>query len=233
MDFLEIIEHRIGYEFKDKNLLERAMTHSSYANENRLPQFSDNERLEFLGDAVLELASSEFLYLNFPNLSEGVLSKMRASLVCEPTLASAARKLSLGEHIRLSHGEYANGGHKKDSILSDAMEALLGAMFLDGAMEDCRRLIQTYILVDIDKRLLQFDSKTRLQELVQAHHVDCPSYVLVSEDGPDHDKTFTMEVHLNGHCIGHGTASSKKHAQQEAAYQALLFLQEHPAELCI
>ena len=221
------IEDKIGYEFKDKNLLEHALTHSSYANECRLPHFSDNERLEFLGDAVLELISSEFLYLNFPNLSEGDLSKMRASLVCEPTLASAARKLSLGSYIRLSHGEHTNGGHKRDSILSDAMEALLGAMFLDGAMEDCKRVVRSYILVDIENRLLQFDSKTRLQELVQAGHTGSLTYILVAEEGPDHDKTFTMEVHLNDFCIGRGTGSSKKHAQQEAAYRGLLYLKEH------
>ncbi len=228
MDSLSKIEDTIGYKFQDKNLLERALTHSSYANEHRLPHFSDNERLEFLGDAVLELISSEFLYSNFPNLSEGDLSKMRASLVCEPTLAGAARQLSLGDHIRLSHGEYTNGGHKRDSILSDAMEALLGAMFLDGAIADCKRLVQSYILVDIEDRLLQFDSKTRLQEIVQARHTGSLTYLQVAESGPDHDKSFTMEAHLNGRCIGRGTASSKKHAQQEAAYRGLLYLKEHP-----
>ncbi|MBQ7676621.1 MAG: ribonuclease III [Lachnospiraceae bacterium] len=224
MSFYSGVEEAIAYEFKDKNLLKMALTHSSYANENRLPHFSDNERLEFLGDAVLELMSSEFLYLNFPELPEGDLSKMRAALVCEPTLANVARKLSLGEHIRLSHGEQVNGGGARDSILSDAMEALLGAMYLDGAKADCKRLIESYILVDIEKRFLQFDSKTRLQELVQGAHTGALSYILVAEEGPDHDKTFTMEVHLDERCIGRGSGSSKKSAQQEAAYQGLLFL---------
>ncbi len=228
MSSLNKIEQIINYEFKDKNLLEQAMTHSSYANEHRMGAQSDNERLEFLGDAVLELVSSEFLYLNFPELSEGDLSKTRASLVCEPTLAIAARKLLLGDFIRLSHGERMSGGHMRDSILSDAMEALLGAMFLDDGMESARRLIEEYILIDIENRAMRFDSKTRLQELVQSRYpLDELSYLLTGESGPDHNKQFTVEVHLHGECIGQGTASSKKHAQQEAAYQGLLYLREN------
>lgn len=228
MSSIKKIEQIIGYEFKDKNLLMQAVTHSSYANEHHMGAFSDNERLEFLGDAVLELVSSEFLYLNFPNLPEGDLSKTRASLVCEPTLAVAARSLSLGKFIRLSHGESQSGGADRDSILSDAVEALLGAMYLDGGMEAAKSIIIKYILVDIENRSMRFDSKTRLQEFVQANYsVDELSYLLIDESGPDHNKQFTMEVHLRGKCIGKGTGSSKKHAQQEAAYQGLLFLQNN------
>ena len=217
-------EEVIGYEFKDKSLLQKALTHSSYANEQHLAPHSDNERLEFLGDAVLELVSSEFLYVNYSDLPEGELTKLRASLVCEPTLAMAAEELSLGNYLNLSHGEDKTGGRKRKSVLSDALEAVIGALFLDGGIEESKKLIFAHILTDIEHKKLFYDSKTALQEIVQGAYEEKLSYVLTGEEGPDHAKTFSVEARLGSRVIGHGSGGSKKAAEQEAAYRGVLFL---------
>ncbi len=221
MDLNEL-EKRIGYEFKDEGLLTHAMTHSSYANEHGMEKSGSNERLEFLGDAVLELVSSEFLYHNYPNLPEGDMSKLRASLVCEPTLARCTDEIELPKYLLLSRGEDATGGRGRDSIVSDAMEALIGAIFLDGGMEPAKAFILKYILTDIESKRLFYDSKTTLQEVVQAEGGEKLSYEVVGESGPDHAKTFTVEVRRGGETLGRGEGHSKKAAEQKAAYEALL-----------
>lgn len=222
----ETLEAKIGYQFQDKSLLRQALTHSSFANERHMKAHSDNERLEFLGDAVLEVVSSEFLYLNYPDLPEGRLTPLRASLVCEPTLAIAAREIGLGACLRLARGEDQSGGRDRDSILSDALEAVIGAIFLDGGIEPARALIIRYILTDIEHKKLYHDSKTRLQEMVQAMEEASLDYVLVREEGPDHAKRFVTEARLDGRTIGRGEGGSKKASEQEAAYQGLLYLKE-------
>lgn len=222
----ENLESKIGYQFQDKNLLEQALTHSSFANERHMRAHSDNERLEFLGDAVLEAVSSEFLYLNYPDLPEGRLTPLRASLVCEPTLAIAAREIGLGAYLRLSRGEDLTGGRERDSILSDALESVIGAVFLDGGLEAARKLIIRFILTDIEHKQLYHDSKTKLQELVQAMENSCLEYVLVKAEGPDHARHFVMEAQVDKKTIGRGEGRSKKAAEQEAAYRGLLYLKE-------
>ncbi len=222
----ETLEARIGYQFQDKSLLRQALTHSSFANERHMKAHSDNERLEFLGDAVLELVSSEFLYLNYPDFPEGRLTPLRASLVCEPTLAIAAREIGLGAYLRLARGEDQSGGRERASILSDALESIIGAIFLDGGIEPAKALIIRYILTDIENKQLYHDSKTKLQEMVQAMDEASLDYILVKEEGPDHAKHFVTEARLNGRAIGRGEGRSKKAAEQEAAYQGLVYLKE-------
>lgn len=214
----------IGYEFKDEKLLLQALTHSSYANEKHMRKFPDNERLEFLGDAVLEVSSSEFLYLNYPDLNEGDLTKLRASLVCEPTLAGCAKQLRLGEFLLLGRGEDMTGGRTRPSILSDAAEALIGAIYLDGGFDSAKQFIRTFILTDIEHKKLFYDSKTILQEYVQAHYEEALSYRMLSESGPDHAKSFTVEARIGERPVSTGSGHTKKAAEQEAAYQALLLL---------
>lgn len=222
MKSIEDLQERIGYRFSDRSLLEHAMVHRSYANETEMPPLSDNERLEFLGDAVLEIAVSDYLYKERPQLPEGELSKLRASLVCEPTLAVCAKEIGLGEFVRLSHGEDSSGGRGRKSILSDAFEAVIGAIYLDGGMEPATKFIMERLLSDIEHKQLFFDSKTKLQELVQGAHDGQISYRLLKEEGPDHAKQFTVEVCVDERRIGVGTGHSKKAAEQEAAYQGLL-----------
>ena len=214
-------EEIIGYHFKDKALLERALTHSSYANE-RHRKHEDNERMEFLGDAVLEMVSSDFLYKNYPGYTEGQLSKLRASLVCEPTLAYCANELSLGGFVRLGKGEEQTGGRERKSVLSDALEAVIGAIYLDGGIDPARKFILSYILTDIDHKKKFYDAKTTLQEVIQSQCGVVPEYRLISESGPDHAKVFVYEVWSEGKLLGSGRGGSKKSAEQEAAYQALL-----------
>ena len=214
----------IGYEFRDISLLEQALTHSSYANEQHLKKLSDNERLEFLGDAVLEIVSSEFLYLNYKELDEGKLSRLRASIVCEHNLAFCCREISLGDFVKLSKGEDMTGGRNRKSILSDAFEAVIGAMYLDGGIEPAAKFIHTYVLNDIEHKQLFYDSKTRLQEVVQGNFREALHYVLVSEEGPDHAKEFSVEARIGDRLLGHGVGSTKKAAEQEAAYEALMKL---------
>ena len=222
LEFQEVI----GYQFQTPGLLSQALTHSSYANEKHMKKGSDNERLEFLGDAVLEIVSSEFLYLNYPKLPEGDLTKMRASLVCEPTLAFCTRQLNLGDYLLLGKGEDMTGGRKRKSILSDALEAVIGAIYLDGGFASAKEFILKFILTDIEHKQLFYDSKTILQEVVQASYKEDLCYRLVGEEGPDHDKHFMVEAWIGEMLIGKGEGHTKKAAEQEAAYQALLKLKK-------
>ncbi len=216
----------IGYRFTREGLLRQALTHSSYANEKHMKRLSDNERLEFLGDAVLELASSDFLYRNYDNLPEGELTKLRASIVCEPTLAACAEELSLGDYLLLGKGEDLTGGRGRKSILSDALEAVIGAIYLDGGFAIAKEFVSKNILTDIENRQLFYDSKTILQEVVQGEH-ESMAYVLTDESGPDHNKSFTVEVRIGDTCMGTGSGHTKKAAEQEAAYRALLKIREY------
>jgi ribonuclease-3 len=218
---IKAFQKEIGYRFSDEQLLLQALTHSSFANEKHMKKGSDNERLEFLGDAVLEIISSEFLYENYPKLPEGELTKLRASIVCEPTLAECTKELRLGEYLRLGKGEAQTGGRERKSILSDALEAVIGAIYLDGGFANAKDFILRYILTDIEHKQLFYDSKTILQEIVQGEHAQL-SYLLLEETGPDHNKCFTVEVRVGEEALGQGSGSTKKAAEQEAAYRALL-----------
>lgn len=220
------LQEVIGYQFQTPGLLSQALTHSSYANEKHMKKGSDNERLEFLGDAVLEIVSSEFLYLNYPKLPEGDLTKMRASLVCEPTLAFCTRQLNLGDYLLLGKGEDMTGGRKRKSILSDALEAVIGAIYLDGGFASAKEFILRFILTDIEHKQLFYDSKTILQEIVQASHKEELGYRLVKEEGPDHNKHFVAEAYVGDRVIGQGEGRTKKGAEQEAAYRGILKLRE-------
>ena len=217
---LHDLEKKIGYCFHDLSLLSLALTHSSYVNENRQGKTGCNERLEFLGDAVLEVISSEFLYTRYPKLPEGELTKKRASLVCEPSLAYCARQFGLPDYLRLGKGEERSGGRSRDSIVSDATEALLGAIYLDGGFASAKEFVRTHILHDVDHMQLFYDSKTILQEMVQEHG-EAPEYRLLSEEGPDHDKKFVVEVAVGGELLGQGQGHTKKAAEQDAAFNAI------------
>jgi len=223
MSSLNEFQKIIGYQFQDEKLLKQALTHSSYANEKHMKKLSDNERLEFLGDAVLELTSSEFLFTNYPDLTEGQLTKLRASIVCEPTLAMCTEALHLGDFLYLGKGEDQTGGRNRKSILSDAMEAVIGAIYLDGGFANAKEFVLKYIMTDIEHKHLFYDSKTILQEVVQGEHEKL-DYVLLGETGPDHDKSFTVGVVIGDKQVSTGTGHTKKAAEQEAAYQALLVL---------
>ena len=219
----ELLEKKSGYHFQNPLLLKQAMTHSSYANEHKAKGYHDNERLEFLGDAVLEVVSSEFLFRNYPALPEGDLTKLRASIVCEPTLALCARALDLGDFLLLGKGEEHTGGRKRDSIVSDAMEALIGAIYLDGGFASAKEYIHRFILNDIEHKQLFYDSKTILQEQVQKNWHDGEiSYVLTGEEGPDHDKTFLVDLYVAGEKKSSGKGRTKKAAEQDAAYRCLI-----------
>lgn len=220
------LESVIGYTFQNKQLLKQAMTHSSYSNEHRLSKISNNERLEFLGDAVLEIVSSDFLYHKYPNMPEGELTKLRASMVCEPTLALCAADINLGSYLLLGKGEEATGGRGRDSIVSDAMEALIGAIYEDGGFASAKEFIYNYILNDVKDKQLFYDSKTILQEIVQREYKDPLEYELLGENGPDHDKIFEVCVKIGDRVIGTGSGRTKKSAQQKAAYEAILKLQK-------
>lgn len=220
---LDELEKKIGYFFQDKEKLKLAMTHSSYANEKVTGRHGNNERLEFLGDAVLELVSSQFLFKKYPQKPEGELTKLRASMVCEPTLALCAQDISLGSFLFLGKGEALTGGRERPSVTSDALEALIGAIYLDGGFEAAQSFIEAFILKDIEKKQLFYDSKTNLQQLVQRNYPEAELiYRMVKETGPDHNKTFVVEVYIGEQMFGCGTGHSKKNAEQEAAYQALL-----------
>ena len=216
------LEARINYCFTNKELLHMALTHSSYANEHNYPRLNNNERLEFLGDAVLEITVSDFLYNNYTDINEGELTKLRASMVCEPTLFLCAKDIDLQNCILLGKGEEATGGRKRPSIVSDAMEALIGAIYLDGGIENAREFVANFILNDIENKKLFYDSKTILQEIAQGEHLGAISYELVSESGPDHNKTFRVAVKIDDKVIGNGEGRTKKAAEQEAAYNAIL-----------
>lgn len=222
-----VLEERIGYSFQEKSLLRHALTHSSYANEKRMKKAANNERLEFLGDAVLELVSSEFIFKNQPQMPEGEMTKLRASLVCEPTLAFCAREIALGDYLLLGKGEEGTGGRERDSILSDAMEAVIGAIYLDGGFTNAKEFVIRFILSDMDKKKLFFDSKTILQEIVQSRSRESLIYELVKEEGPDHNKKFTVEARLGAVKLSEGSGRTKKGAEQQAAYRAILELREN------
>ena len=216
------LENAIGYRFQNIQLLQNALTHSSYANERWHNSLLSNERLEFLGDSVLGMLVAEYLYHNFPNRPEGELTRMRADMVCEQTLAAAANRIGLGSHLLLGHGEEQGGGRKRNSILADAMESVIAACFLDGGMEAALKVVQQFILVEVPvNKLHNADYKTKLQELVQQKKNQILSYKLVGQSGPDHDKQFDVEVSLNGQVVGSGSGSSKKRAEQMAARSAI------------
>ena len=221
---LEEFERKIAYTFSDKNLLILALTHSSYANETKKGSHENNERLEFLGDAVLELVSSEFIFRNHSDMPEGERTKTRASYVCEPTLALCAKEIHLGDYLRLGKGEELTGGRQRDSVLSDALEATIGAVYMDGGFEPAKRYIEAHILKDIDNKKLFYDSKTFLQEIVQRHEGNTLEYRLIGESGPDHHKEYQAAVFVNGRQISTGIGQTKKKAEQSAAYEAILIL---------
>ena len=214
------LQNRIGYSFKDEELLLLALTHSSFANENHNKSFF-NERIEFLGDAVLELISSEFFYKMTPEMPEGVMTKKRAAAVCEPALAFCAREIGLEKNIRLGRGEEQTGGRERDSIISDALESLIGAIYLDGGFEEAKKFVLSFVLNDLDHKKLYYDSKSALQEYAQGHLGAEPVYELIGESGPDHMRVFTMQVSVAGNVLGVGEGHTKKAAQAAAALEAL------------
>ena len=219
---LEKLQEVIGYQFRDPGLLTHALTHSSYANEKHWDKTRCNERLEFLGDAVLEVISSDFLFHTYESMPEGEMTKKRASLVCEPALAFCAREIDLGSFLLLGKGEEATGGRHRDSIVSDAMEATIGAIFLDGGFEPAKTFVLNYILNDIEHKQLFYDSKTILQELIQGETDEEIVYTILKEEGPDHDKSFWAQVSVGKKALGTGKGRTKKAAEQAAAYDAIL-----------
>ena len=216
----------IQYQFNNIGLLKNALTHSSYANEKKTGNYKDNERLEFLGDAVLELTSSEFIYTGNPDMNEGKMTRLRASIVCEPTLAMCARQIHLQEYIMLGKGEDLTGGRTRDSIISDALEALIGAIYLDGGFANAKEFIHRFVLNDLENKQLFYDSKTILQEGVQAHFLEVEDE-LTGEEGPEHDKKFHVIAKAGDLFVVKGTGHTKKAAQQQAAYNALLHLKKN------
>ena len=216
------LETAIGYRFSNITLLQNALTHSSYANERWHDSLRSNERLEFLGDSILGMVVAEYLYQNFPDRPEGELTRMRADMVCETSLAAVAAKLDLGRHLLLGHGEEQGNGRSRASTLADAVESIIAASFLDGGMAAAEGIIRQFVLCNVPVgKLHNADYKTALQELVQQKKNQVLSYTLVGESGPDHDKQFFVEVALNGQVIGKGSGSSKKRAEQDAARVAI------------
>ncbi len=216
------LQNLIGYTFKNEDLFLRALTHSSFCNEQLVGNPGDYERLEFLGDAVLEAVSSAFLFERYPDKKEGELSKIRASMVCEPSLAFCARDLKLGTFIRLGKGEERTGGRERDSIISDVMEAIVGAIFLDGGFENASQFIHRFILSDLENKQLFFDSKSNLQEYVAKNLKEELEYITEEETGENNEKIFRSTVLIGGKVTADGVGRSKKASQQEAAYNALL-----------
>ncbi|MBR6349255.1 MAG: ribonuclease III [Lachnospiraceae bacterium] len=217
-------ENAIGYSFINKSLLKCALTHTSYVNENKNEGLEDNERLEFFGDAIIEFHVSEYLFRKYNNFPEGDLTRIRASMVCEQSLAQCAKAISLGSYLYMGKGEEASGGRERASITSDAFEALVAAIYLDSGRENTFRFIQSHLLAVLDNKDLFFDAKTRLQEIVQKRGENAPHYELLSEEGPSHDRTFEVAAFINDREISRGKGHSKKAAQQEAALQAIKIL---------
>lgn len=219
---MEEIEKKIGYHYQNRALLAEALTHSSYANEGK-KGMRNNERLEFLGDSILSLIVAEFLFTHYRHEPEGELTKLRAALVCEQSLFHFAQKINLGEYLRLGKGEEHTGGRTRPSIVSDAFEAVIASIYLDGGFEEAKKFVLRFIPehMDIKKIGEMSDYKTALQEIIQKNREEKIEYVLVNEEGPDHNKAFTVEVHLNSNVIGKGTGRSKKQAEQLAAREAL------------
>lgn len=224
------LEERMGYHFRNRYLLECALTHTSFTNEQKIHTLESYERLEFLGDAVLEMVSSAFLYRRYPDKREGEMTKLRSSLVCEPALAHCARELQLEEYIRLGRGEERNGGRQNDSILSDILEATIGAMYLDsGGVEEPQKYIMKYILSDPEGEAMFRDSKSSLQEYVQKNGGDV-RYELLEESGPNHRMTFRVAAFVGDRELAQGEGRSKKEAEQRAAAAALKRLAEDGQE---
>ncbi len=218
---LDSLQDKIGYRFKNEALLKTAMTHSSYANESNEANCESNERLEFLGDSVLGIITAENFYSNYRRLPEGELTKLRAATVCEKSLCDFARQIDLGEHLLLGRGEICTEGYKRPSILADAFEALIAAIYLDGGMKSAKNFVLKFVEEAVKKHAGFKDHKTILQEVIQRNPGEIIDYVLVGESGPDHDKRFEVEVHLNSNVIGRGIGTSKKKAEQLAAKEAL------------
>lgn len=217
---MEQLQNNLGYHFKNPALLARALTHSSYANERHVDT-GDNERLEFLGDSVLGFITAEYLFANHRDFPEGELTKLRAYAVCEKSLFSYAEEIGLGHHLKLGKGEERTGGRTRPSVLSDAFEAVIAAIYLDGGMDEAKKFVLRFVVPYVEAKPTFKDYKTMLQEVVQKNQGETLEYVLVSETGPDHDKCFTVEVHLNSNVIGRGVGGSKKKAEQNAAKEAL------------
>ena len=226
---MQTLEAKLKYKFNNIELLKNALVHSSYANEVRGNTHS-NERLEFLGDSVLSVIVAEHIYCNFPQMPEGELTRLRANLVCEKSLCALSRELGIGEHLLLGRGEDKNGGRERDSILADAFEAVLAAIYIDGGMEAAKNHVKNTVLRDLK---INFDEdafkdyKTTLQEIIQRNPEESVVYTLIDETGPDHNKQFTVAVKLNSNIIGTGTGKSKKQAEQMAARQALKLMGEN------
>ena len=222
----EGLEAKLGYTFQDKHLLENALTHSSYANENRGRSYGSNERLEFLGDSVLGMVVADYLYRTHPDLPEGDLTRTRAALVCEGSLVEVAQALALGQYLKLGRGEDAGGGRTRHSILADAVEAVLAAVYLDGGLGPARGIIQRFLLNQEEEKCTSRDYKTALQELVQRESGQILEYRLTGAAGPDHAKIFSVAVELNGRVVGAGEGHSKKEAEQNAAKAAITTLKQ-------
>ena len=218
---LSDLEKKIGYRFREFSLLEHAMRHSSFCNEQKMDKLQNNERMEFLGDAVLELVTSEFLYTKYPKMPEGEATRKRASMVCEQTLALCAKEIELGSYLYLGKGEDHTGGRERASVISDALEALIGAIYLDGGFTSAKEFVERFILNGIEEKQLFFDSKTIFQEMMQSITTEPIHYKMVGEEGPDHCKTFTIELFVGEQSAGIGSGKSKKAAEQAAAYDAI------------
>lgn len=217
---MDKLQNNLGYHFKNPALLSRALTHSSYANERHVDT-GDNERLEFLGDSVLGFITAEYLFANHRDFPEGELTKLRAYAVCEKSLFSYAEEIGLGNYLKLGKGEERTGGRTRPSVLSDAFEAVIAAIYLDGGMDEAKKFVLRFVVPYVEAKPTFKDYKTMLQEVVQKNQGETLEYVLVSETGPDHDKCFTVEVHLNSNVLGRGVGGSKKKAEQNAAKEAL------------
>ncbi|MDR1764955.1 MAG: ribonuclease III [Lachnospiraceae bacterium] len=217
---LQELQRKIRYTFRDRALLRLALTHSSYSNEHGLSRLHSNERLEFLGDAVLEVITSDYLFHTFPDKPEGEMTKQRASIVCEPTLAACADEVGLGDYLYLGKGEESAGGRGRHSIVSDALEAVIGAIYLDGGFASAKEFVEGFVLSDLDQKELFFDSKTILQEIAQKDG-QLVSYDLLGESGPDHNKVFEASVSVGGELLARGRGKSKKAAEQAAAQAAI------------
>jgi len=237
MQKLKNLEQLIGYRFQNRKLLIQALTHSSYLNESKdrdaVP--ADNERLEFFGDAIIEFLVSEYLFHRYEDTPEGDMTKLRASMVCEQSLAICSEKIQLGSFLCMGHGEEISGGRQRPSVISDAFEALTAAIYLDGGIDVTRKFIQTHLLEELESigpldpggnSPLFFDAKTRLQEMVQSKGNVKLVYELIGEEGPSHNKVFTTAVYLEGEKIGTGSGHSKKAAQQKAAARAIQVLEQ-------
>lgn len=224
---IEQLEKKIGYTFNEKELLCQALTHSSYANELKINYIKDYERIEYLGDAILEFVSSDFLYRKYAGKKEGELTKIRAKLVCESSLAYCARKLDVGKYLRLGKGERLGGGTDRDSILADCVEAIIGAIYLDSDIVSARKFILDNVLIDIEDRELFIDCKSSLQEMVQSRGITNIEYSTTKEEGPEHNKYYYVDVLVDGNICGSGVGKSKKNAEQDAAKKAIMLLKKN------